>query len=102
MAEQYPLGLHKIVYKSTGFKKELTIFVDLHRPDTGREPSIILTEMEEGLYYFEYNFTNKGVYSGIFYENGVKVTSQNFRIDDESSSAGAVRIVQRGSRIINL
>lgn len=80
MAEDYTLGLCKIVYRATNFGERLDIFVDLYDPDGLRIPSILLMEMGEGLYWFKYVFLKSGIYSGIFYEDGVKKISQNFRI----------------------
>jgi hypothetical protein len=90
MAEIYHVGINRITYRSTDFIEELSIFVDLYRPDGCREPSIFLCEMGDGLYYFGYNFCILGVYTGIFYENGVKKTSQNFRIEDRCNGGGMV------------
>ena len=80
MAEEYFVGSNRIVYRSTSFKENLNVFVDIYCPDGIREPSVALIEMELGLYYFKYTFFKVGVYTGIFYEEGVKKVSQNFRI----------------------
>lgn len=98
MAEEYFVGSNRIIYKSTAFKEGLAIFVDLLRPDMSREPSIVLTEIGDGLYYFEYNFLEVGVYTGIFYENGVKKISQNFRIDTKPFG----RRMINGDKLINI
>ena len=98
MAEEYYIGTNRIVYKSTGFEEGLAIFVDLYCPNFTREPSIILIEIGEGLYFFEHDFLQCGIYTGIFYENGEKKISQNFRIDDESVKGS--RVV-RGDNLIN-
>ena len=82
MAEEYLVGSNRIVYRSTSFEENLKVFVDLYCPDGLREPSIVLVEMELGLYYFRCNFSKVGVYTGIFYEDGVKKISQNFRITE--------------------
>jgi len=97
MAERYLLGGNRIIYKSMNFQEGLEVFVDLYRPDFTRELSIILTELGDGLYYFEYNFSQVGVYTGIFYENGEKKISQNFKI--EKSVTG--RMVP-GTNLINI
>lgn len=97
MAEEYIVGLNRIVYRSTNFEEGFNVFVDLYYPDGHREPSVILVEMGEGLYYFEYNFSMEGIYTGIFYENGVKKVSQNFRI--AKSISGGFRFL--GNNVIN-
>ena len=83
MAEDYYIGTNKIVYKSLDFKEGLNVSVDLFHPDGSKESGIPLIEMEDGLYYFNYNFVNKGIYTGIFYENTAKIVAQNFRIEPE-------------------
>ena len=90
MAEEYLIGTNRIVYRSTNFDVDLHVFVDLYRPNGLRVPSIILTEMGEGLYFFRYDFFDMGVYTGIFYEDGYKKTSQNFRILKKDVSSGSV------------
>jgi len=103
MAERYFLGSNRIIYRSTSFQEGLNVVVNLFHPDLTEESGIALTEIREGLYYFEHKFVKKGIYTGIFYEDGVKVTSQNFKIEDEPSSTdGAVRIIRAGSRLVNL
>lgn len=88
MAEEYFVGTNRIVYRSTSFVEGLTIFVDMYCPDGLREPSIVLIEMEQGLYYFKYNFSKAGIYTGIFYEDGSKKISQNFRIVNKDVIVG--------------
>ena len=97
MAEEYITGLNRIVYRSTNFGEGFNIFVDLYNPIGSREPSIVLVEIGEGLYYFEYSFVMQGIYTGIFYENGVNKTSQNFRIAKNVS--GGFRFL--GHNVIN-
>ena len=110
MAEEYLIGTNRIVYRSTNFEEDLEIFVDLYRPNGSREPSRILTEMEEGLYYFEYNFSVAGIWTGIFYEKHwddeleekvyKKKISQNFRILKKDVSSGGIRSFL-GDNVIN-
>ena len=111
MAEEYLIGTNRIVYRSTSFEEGLDIFVDMYCPNGSREPSIILTEIDDGLYYFRYNFSKVGVYTGIFYEKHwddelkefvyEKKVSQNFRITrkDVSSSSGLRPFL--GDNVIN-
>jgi len=98
MAEIYPLGSNRIVYRSTNFAGGLGIFVDLYGPDGLRMPSVPLTELGEGLYYFEFTFSKLGIYTGLFYENGTKRTSQNFNI--RGNPDGGFRPF-RGDNVIN-
>lgn len=99
MAEEYLIGTNRIIYRATNFEENLTIFVDLYCPDGVREPSVILVELEAGLYYFEYSFSQIGIYTGIFYEGGKKKISQNFRIQNEVEGGGSGAF--RGNKVIN-
>ena len=101
MAEEYLVGTNRIVYRSTNFGEGLDIFVDLYCPDGLRKPSIPLIEIGEGLYYFRYNFSDVGIYTGIFYEDGVKKISQNFRILKKDVSSGSVIRSFLGDNVIN-
>lgn len=96
MAEQYTIGTNRIVYRSTSFEENLDIFVDVYCPDGLREPSITLIEMEQGLYYFVYDFSKIGVYTGIFYEGGTKRISQNFRIIKKDGGCRWIQTISWG------
>lgn len=100
MAEEYNIGTNRIVYRSTNFEENLAVFVDMYCPDGSREPSIVLVEIGEGLYYFNYNFANRGGYTGIFYESGDKKVSQNFRIISKDSGSGFSPFL--GDNVINI
>jgi len=101
MAEEYYVGKRRIVYKSVGFITGLNVSVDMYFSSGEKESGINLIEIENGLYYFNYFFPTKGMYTGIFYENGIKKIAQNFRVIIEPSFNGGGRIVS-GDRLINL
>lgn len=46
------------------------------------------TEVGGGLYCFDCLFPSLGTYVGVFYENGVKVSTQNFLVIHEKNSGG--------------
>ena len=78
MAEIYPLGENRIFYRTQGFIEDLFIAVTMTDPDLITAFTIFLTEFDGGLYYFDYTFLKSGTYIGVFYEDGVKRTSQAF------------------------
>lgn len=80
MAEEYPVGKNRIFYRATAFKEGLDVKVNLLCPNLDNHKDIDLIEFEEGIYYFDYDFRQEGVWVGVFFENGDKKTSQNFRI----------------------
>jgi hypothetical protein len=80
MAEDYPLGTSKLWYRSTRFKEGLVVTADFRGPDLIKYSGLSFEEAREGLYYLDYTFQTSGIHIVIIYENGIKVTSQNFRI----------------------
>ena len=60
---------------------------------------VVLIENGGGIYYFDYNFDSEGVWHGTFYEDEVKVASQNFRI--RRSFLGRGFLSWGSSRLIN-
>ncbi len=102
MAEQYPPGVNRIFYKSTGFIEGLTVSVDILYPDMNDDDGIILIEVGGGLYYFDYDFPSIGVYAAVFYEDGVKRCPQVYNIRRESGATGGGLVMRFGNGIINL
>jgi len=103
VAEQYPPGVNRIFYKSTGFKEGLEIQVDILYPNMGNDAGIFLTEVGGGLYYFDYNFPAVGIYAAVFWENGIKRGAQVYNIKgDFEGTVTVVRGGDRGPGVINL
>ena len=91
----YGLGTKRIVYKSQSFLTGLTVTCYIWDPNLVESALKTLTEVSDGLYYLDYNFTSFGTWFGIFYENGVKSAHGTFRIVDTSGfgalhGAGAI------------
>lgn len=88
---EYPLGQNRLIYKAPGFTTGISISVIMWSPSTVKSASLPLTELEEGFYYFDFNFSEVGPWIGLFYENGAKVLSHVFRVGVES---GIIRYVK--------
>ena len=101
MAEEYPLGQNRIFYRSTSFREGLQIIVDLLCPNLDNHKGIELVELGEGIYYFDFDFTHEGVWVGVFFEDSVKRTSQNFRIKRKISYLRGGFIIISPDQIIN-
>lgn len=102
MAERYSLGVRRLFHRAKGFQESLSVTMDILNPLMGWEKDIILVETGGGLYYTDYNFQLKGTYVSVVYENGVKVTSQNFHIsEDDPGPTSSFGSVFRGPSVIN-
>ncbi|MHA1883070.1 MAG: hypothetical protein ACTSUO_08500 [Candidatus Thorarchaeota archaeon] len=101
MAERYSFGSNRIFYRSASFKEGLQVSVDLLSPNLIVHKGISLVEVGSGIYYFDYDFLQEGVWVGIFYENGVKKTSQNFLIERNKESSGLHQSSSSGEWLIN-
>ena len=60
----------KIVYQAQQFQTGLTVTCFIWDKDLVKSSLITLTELEFGLYFFEFNFEKYGIYHSIFFENG--------------------------------
>ena len=98
MAEQYSPGANRIFYKSSGFKEGLEVWVSIHYPDL-HEDQVILVELGEGIYYFDYNFEIVGMYVTVFYEDGNKCGIQVYNIKKEVRGDGRS---SPGPNVINI
>lgn len=89
MAEIYTRGHHRIFYRSTNFTAGFVVLVDMLYEDLSRVLyQERLLEVGGGLYYFDCSFSLYGTYVGVFYENSVKVSTQNFLIVPKQGSSG--------------
>jgi len=57
---------------------------------------LTLTEIGEGLYYLDYDFTIEGTYTGKFFENGLPSTTGVFRVSDIITLINAVKTASGG------
>jgi hypothetical protein len=88
MAEDYPPGLSRLWYRSSGFKEGQIVTADFRDPHLKKYLGLNFVEAGDGLYYLDYQFRTLGIHIAIIYENGIKVTSQNFRIIRSGRSRG--------------
>ena len=88
---QYPLGQNRLIYQAPRFTTGMTITVSMYSPGLVKSGPFLLTEFEEGFYYFDFNFDEFGPWIGVFYENGEKVLSHVFRAG--VSQPGIIRYV---------
>jgi len=91
MAEQYALGSNRIFYRSKGFQENILVQGKFLNPAIVWTSLITLQEAGQGLYYLDIVFDMLGIWVGLFYEDSVKTTSQNFYvIKRKSSSSGNI------------
>jgi len=89
MAEIYTRGSHKIFYRSKNFAEGLVVLVDMLYQDLSKMLcQLHLTEVGGGLYFFNFSFPSYGTYVGVFYENSIKVSTQNFLVVRERGNSG--------------
>jgi len=84
MAEVYPPGNVRLFYRSAGFKSGVHVVADVLSSDLSVDSGLVLTEIGNGMYYFDYVFL-VGYFSVMFYEAGIPMTTQNFLIKKDSS-----------------
>lgn len=80
MVVYFDEGINRVWYRPTGFKIGLNVQLRLWDPDLNKMDLQSFTELEEGLYYLDYNFCKRGLWVGIVYENGTKIGSSTFNI----------------------
>jgi hypothetical protein len=90
MAEDYGLGQSRLWYRATGFKEGLIVKADIWSPSLAKHFGLGFTEEADGFYYLDYTFLEKGTYVMLVYEDGIKVTSQNFKISRRGIPGGNV------------
>ena len=66
---EYPLGTNNVVYKAKGFQTGLTVTCFIWKPNMEKSDELSLTELEFGLYFFNFYFQDVGIYNAIFLEN---------------------------------
>lgn len=76
----YNTGVNRLFYKADGFAENKEVTVVMWNPSLVKSSLYTLTELEEGLYYIDFNFNVKGVWAGLFYEDGIKKTPAVFRV----------------------
>lgn len=101
MAERYSRGIRKLFYRAKGFHELLAVTMDILDPFMIWEKNISFIEAGGGLYYSNYNFKFDGTYVAVMYENGTKVTSQNFYISEGESTSSFTFNTFKGPSVIN-
>lgn len=82
MANLYSIGTNRILYRARGFAIGRTITAYIWTPSLVQSSLLTLTEVDEGLYYLDYDFTEEGTYLGKFFENGIASEAGVFRVND--------------------
>lgn len=80
MLTYFDEGINRVWYRPSNFQTGLNIQLRLWDPKLGKRNLQDFIEFEEGLYYLDHDFNQRGTWIGIVYENGVKVTSSTFSI----------------------
>jgi len=87
MTTLYNTGTNRILYKTSNFSTGKTVTAYIWSPALVKSSLLTFTEIADGLYYLDYDFTEEGTYVGKFFEDGVSLTSGIFRV---SKVAGSV------------
>ena len=90
MVNLYFVGENRIFYKAASFAIGKTVTAYLWNPSMVKSALQTFTEIGEGLYYLDYNFVVEGNYVGKFYENGVAIISQIFRVNTISTQVASI------------
>lgn len=93
MIVYFDIGVNRIWYRPASFAEGLGIQIQLWDPDLVKREVANFTELEEGLYYLDYNFNKRGSWVGIVYENDVKKISTTFAVG--MREFGIVRYIKR-------
>jgi hypothetical protein len=102
MAENYKPGVRTIFYRSKQFKEGLTVTMEMLNPSRNWTTGIEFVEAGKGLYFVSFDFLYEGTYVALMYENGKKITSQNFFVsDDGPQSSDFTGLVFKGPSVIN-
>lgn len=80
MVEPFIEGRNRIVYKSEGFETNLTVTAKFWDPFLETTYTDEFIELEDGLYYLDFDFNHEGTWIGLFYENGEKKSTQIFKV----------------------
>lgn len=82
MPDLFLKGIARIAYKARNFATGKTVTAYIWSPSLNKSPLLTFSEVESGLYYLNYDFTEEGVYFAIFYEDGEATTMGAFRVID--------------------
>jgi len=85
-------GTNRLVYKAENFGTGITVTAYIWNPSLTKSAEQTFTEVEEGLYYLDYNFTVVGTYFGKFYEDGTAKTTGVFRIPEVDNDGTAISL----------
>lgn len=80
MAAEYPLGVNNIVYKAKEFQTGLAVTCKLRDPDLELVGEFELIELDDGLYFFVFDFEELGIYCAVFFEEAVPSQFSAFRV----------------------
>jgi len=90
MATFYKTGTQRILYKSVGFATGLTVTCYMWDTSLSKSALQTLTEVSDGFYYLDWDFSSAGVWFAKFYEGGIATISGVFRVDTEVAAIKAV------------
>lgn len=77
----YGTGTYRLIYKTKNFETGVTVTAYIWNPSLVKSALQTFTEVSDGLYYLDYNFSVSGTFFGKFYEGGVAATSGTFRVE---------------------
>lgn len=77
----YEPGKIRLFYKAVGFKTGILVQACFWDKDLNKLPLQTFIELEDGLYYLDYQFNDIDTYVVIMYENSVKTIAKVFRVN---------------------
>ena len=101
MAELYNVGINRISYRAGKFALGKTVTAYIWSPGLAKSNLLTFTEIGEGLYYLDYDFTVEGTYQGKFFENGVPSTTGVFRVNNIVTLIESMQASQGGGLTID-
>lgn len=91
MAEMFTVGTNRIAYQSSDFGIGVTVKASVYGPSaTDWISGNNLTELSQGVYYLDFNFSSAGMYIVKFAENGEAMLASVYRIWDIDTDLDSV------------
>ena len=76
-------GTKRLIYQSQEYAAGLTVTCYIWDPSLSKSALQTFTEVSDGFYYLDWNFSSAGVWFGKFYEDGTAKTSGVFRVEEQ-------------------
>lgn len=81
MPQVFGVGEHRVIYRAVDWGTGLTVTAYLWSPALVKSELQSFTEIEDGLYHLDFDFTEMGAWTMLMYENGVKAGFAVMRVE---------------------